>query len=951
MSGLRDTSYLFGANAVFIEEMYKQYLADSSSVDKAWQDYFSQLKEEKKVVEPSLNGASWKPKSQAIIGVVTKEELLSQKLKAPANKDVANMHDLELAVKVANLINAFRTHGHTDVVLDPLGIVKPRYHSELDYRFHGIDEADLDRKVILTNNPLLKEASVRQVIEFYCAIYSGRVATEYMHIESHEERLWLQQKLEATAGIVYLDNEEKKKALIDSMRAETFESYLHTKFPGAKRFSIEGLENVIPSIEFLISESARHGVREVIIGMAHRGRLNTLTNVMGKPFHAIFSEFRGEFAFPEFMDIPGDVKYHLGYSSDRNFDGIDVHLSLNPNPSHLEVVNAVVLGKVRAKQDLMQDAQRSKVMGLLLHGDAAFAGQGTVMEALSLSQLGAYHTGGTIHIVTNNQIGFTTNPDDSRSTSYSTDIAKFIGAPIFHVNGDDAEAVVFVSKLASEYRARFKKDVVIDIVGYRKYGHNEGDEPLYTQPIMYQAIKNKKTPPQLFADKLLQEGVIDEKYYENIRSSFKQNLDKEFEKSLTYKPQKPDWLEGNWQAMRAAARERDEPNTGVEIETLKKIGAKLCEFPKDFSLNSKLAKQLEGKKEMIASGKGLDWSMGEALAFGTLLAEGSHIRMTGQDVERGTFSHRHAVFIDQVSQRNYIPLNNLGQNKQGLLEIKNSNLSEFGVLAFEYGYSFTDPKTLTIWEAQFGDFSNGAQVVIDQYISSAEAKWLRMSGIVLLLPHGYEGQGPEHSSARPERFLQLCAKDNMQVVNCTTPASIYHAFRRQLHRDFRKPLVVMSPKSLLRHKLAVSDLADFAKGTKFRPVIGEEKFTDKAAVKRVILCSGKVYYDIFEKRQELGLKDTAIIRLEQLYPFPAEQLEIELSKFPKAELIWCQEEHENMGYFYFVEPRLEKVLSKINHDCKRARYVGRERSASPAVGYMKLHQAEFARMMEDLFNK
>lgn len=948
MASFRDSSYLFGANAVFIEDMYRQYLEDPSAVDAAWRDYFKSFADEKAAVEQSLSGASWRPKQNAIIGVMSKEEIAAAKLRASNNK-VTNALDVELSVKAANLVNAFRTYGHTNVMLDPLGLVMPRYHSELDYKYHGIADSDLDKEVNVGAICSLGQATVRQVLQFFDSVYSGRVACEFMHIESHQEREWIQHKMENTAGLVYISDEEKRKALVDVLHAEMFESYLHTKFPGAKRFSIEGLENVISSVECLISESAKYGVSEVVIGMAHRGRLNTLTNVMGKPFHAIFSEFRGEFAFPEGMDIPGDVKYHLGFSADRDFNGHKVHLSLNPNPSHLEVVNAVVLGKVRAKQDLTGDESRSKVIGLLLHGDAAFAGQGSVMEALSLCQLDAFHTGGTIHIVTNNQVGFTTNPDDSRSTLYSTDIAKFIGAPIFHINGDDAEAVIFVSKLAAEYRNQFRKDVVIDVVGYRKYGHNEGDEPLYTQPIMYQKIKSKSTPPQVFAEKLIAQGVVDQAFYDSKKAEFKERLDKEFEKSLSYKAEKPDWLEGNWNNMAAAVRERIEPITGVATATLKQLGRKLCELPQGFNVNPKLAKQLEAKLAMVESGKGIDWSLGEALAFATILNEGSKIRMTGQDVQRGTFSHRHAVITDQVDQSQFIPLNNLISDQKAKIEIKNSNLSEFGVLGFEYGYSFTDPNALTIWEAQFGDFSNGAQVVIDQYISSAEAKWLRMSGIVLLLPHGYEGQGPEHSSARPERFLQLCAKDNMQVVNCTTPASIYHVLRRQLHRNFRKPLIVMSPKSLLRHRLAVSDLSEFAENTSFKPVIGETLKLDAAKVKKLVICSGKVYYDLFEKREALGRKDIAIIRMEQLYPFPNEHLAVELNKFKNAELIWCQEEHENMGYFYFIEPRLEKLLVEIGFPCKRAKYVGRDRSASPAVGYMKLHQAELEQFMYEIF--
>ncbi|MCL4137593.1 UNVERIFIED_CONTAM: hypothetical protein GTU68_062515 [Idotea baltica] len=625
-------------------------------------------------------------------------------------------------------------------------------------------------------------------------------------------------------------------------------------------------------------------------------------------------------------------------------------MSLTPNPSHLEVVNPVVLGKVRAKQDMRGDEGRDQVLGILLHGDAAFAGQGTVMEALSLSQLEGYRTGGTVHVVTNNQIGFTTNPCDSRSSRYSTDIAKFIGAPILHVNGDDAEAVVYAAKMAAEYRAQFKKDVVIDIVGYRKYGHNEGDEPMFTQPKMYSIIKKKKNPAEVYGAKLIADGLITDVEFKKIKADFKGFLDKEFEISKDYRADKADWLEGKWSELSPADSGRTEVETGVDLKTLKELGAKLAEVPADFKVNSKIAKQLDNKKQLIESGEGLDWALGEALAYASLLKEGRNVRITGQDAKRGTFSHRHAVLFDQETEKEHTMLNNLFDGQKNLFEVHNSNLSEFAVLGFEYGYSFTDPKTLTIWEGQFGDFANGAQVIIDQFISSAEAKWLRMSGLTLLLPHGYEGQGPEHSSARLERFLQLCASDNMQVVNCTTPASFFHVMRRQLARDFRKPLIVMSPKSLLRHKKAVSSLEDMKSGTSFKPVIGEiEKLVGDAKVRKVIVCSGKVYYDLLERRTAEKTSDIAIVRMEQIYPFPAIELSKELAKYPNAEIVWCQEEQKNMGAFFFVEPRIEQTLAAIKHKCARATYVGRGTSASPAVGYMKLHVRELEKFMTEAF--
>ena len=951
MIDLKNTSYLFGSNAVFIEELYEKYIQDPNSVDPEWQQYFKELNDNAEDVIKSVVGAAWNPNGNRVIGAVDKTTARDVKKAANDSKVKASPQDLFNSMKAANLINAYRTYGHTDVDLDPLGIKKPGVHPELDYKYHGFSEEDLDKPIYMGGTFGVPEsAPLRDVIAVLKAMYSSRVGTEYMHIEEAEEREWFQRKLEATAGTVSISKEEKRKALQDLVEAEMFESYLHTKFPGMKRFSVEGLENTISSMEVIVENSVTAGVREVIIGMAHRGRLNTLTKVMGKPYHAMLSEFKGELAFPEELGIPGDVKYHLGTSSDKEIKGEKVHMSLTPNPSHLEVVNPVVLGKVRAKQDMRGDKGREQVLGVLLHGDAAFAGQGTVMEALSLSQLEGYHTGGTIHIVTNNQIGFTTNPEDSRSTKYSTDIAKFIGAPILHVNGDDAEAVVYASKIAAEYRAHFKKDVVIDIVGYRKYGHNEGDEPMFTQPKMYSVIKKKKNPADVFGENLISEGFISADDFKKIKADFKSFLDKEFEISATYKADKADWLEGEWSSFKPANRERKEVVTGVDKKTLEELGAKLSEYPENFKINSKIKKQLDNKKDILDKGKGLDWSLGEALAFATLIDEGHSVRISGQDAKRGTFSHRHAVMFDQETEAEFIPLNNLKKDQKAALEVINSNLSEFGVMGFEYGYSFTDPKTLTIWEGQFGDFANGAQVIIDQYISSAEAKWLRMSGLVLLLPHGYEGQGPEHSSARLERFLQLCANDNMQVVNCTTPASIFHALRRQLHRDFRKPLIVMSPKSLLRHKLATSNLEEFGKDTTFKPVIGEtEKLVGDAKVRKVIVCTGKVYYDLVERRTAEKIDDVAIVRTEQIYPFPAVELSKELNRYSNAEVVWCQEEHENMGAYFFVEPKIEQLLNVIKHKCKRATYVGRDKSASPAVGYMKLHVKELEIMMQKAF--
>lgn len=927
---------LGNASAGFIEEMYIKYSESPESVSDDWRQYFDSVSESAEDVRRSVKGASWTPS-------VAKPAAGG----AESRKQEGYVVNPELGVKAYNLVNAYRQYGHMKVELDPLGINPAFGHEDLEL---GVSESDLDAEVNLGGMLGIDSVKLKDLKRLLESTYSSRIGAEFMHIKSASERAWIEGELLACRSDFGLSQDERLRALKDLIEAEAFENYLHVKFPGTKRFSVEGLEGSIVASNVLIAESVKYGATEFVMGMAHRGRLNTLTKVMGKPYHAMFSEFKGELAYPEEMNIPGDVKYHLGASCDLKIGDKEVHISLVPNPSHLEAVNPVVLGKVRARQDLMGDSTRQKVVGILVHGDAAFAGQGSVMEALSLGQLKGYHTGGTIHIVANNQIGFTTNAEDSRATTYCTDIAKFIEAPVFHVNGDDAEAVVFACKLAAQYRAKFKKDVVVDVVGYRKYGHNEGDEPLFTQPKMYAVIKGKANPAEVYARSIVERGILNAGDVELMKQSFKDKLDAEFEKSKTYKVEKADWLGGLWSVMEAPQSVREEPVTGVDIKTLNRIGEVLSAVPEGFNLNPKIMRQLEVRQQMFASGVGIDWATGEALALATLLEEGYPVRMTGQDVERGTFSHRHAVFTDQETQQKYCAMNNLSGEQKAYLEIKNSNLSELGVMGFEYGYSFTHPKALTIWEGQFGDFANGAQVMIDQYIASAEMKWLRMSGLVLLLPHGYEGQGPEHSSARLERFLQLCASDNMQVANPTTPASLFHLIRRQMHRNFRKPLIIMSPKSLLRHKLAVSSIQDFASGTKPNLVIGEVDKHDPKKIKKVILCSGKVYYDLYEKRKELGRSDIAIMRIEQLYPFPAFVTAEGLAKYPNASVVWCQEEHENMGAYMFIQQRLDRVLENIGHKCKRVTYAGRPASASPAVGYMKLHTKEHAQVMEQVFD-
>ena len=731
------------------------------------------------------------------------------------------------------------------------------------------------------------------------------------------------------------------------VEAEGFEKFLHVKYMGTKRFGLDGGEALIPAMEQIIKRGGALGVKEIVIGMPHRGRLSVLANVMGKPYRAIFNEFQGGSFKPEDVDGSGDVKYHLGASSDRTFDDNTVHLSLTANPSHLEAVNPVVLGKVRAKQDQLGDTERHQVLGILLHGDAAFAGQGVVAEGLGLSGLRGHRTGGTIHIVVNNQIGFTTAPHFSRSSPYPTDIALMVEAPIFHVNGDDPEAVVHAAKVATEFRQKFGKDVVIDIFCYRRFGHNEGDEPMFTNPMMYNRIKKHKTTLQLYTERLVQDGLIPEGEIEDMKAAFQARLNDEFEAGKEYKPNKADWLDGRWSHLNRESEDYQRGETAIKPKTMKEIGKALVTAPQNFVLHKTVARLLETKQEMFDTGQGFDWATAEALAFGSLLTEGYPVRLAGQDSTRGTFSQRHSGLIHQESEERYYPLNNIREG-QARYEVIDSMLSEYAVLGFEYGYSLAEPNALVMWEAQFGDFANGAQIMFDQFISSGESKWLRMSGLVMLLPHGFEGQGPEHSSARLERFLQMCGQDNWIVANCTTPANYFHILRRQIHRSFRKPLVLMTPKSLLRHKKAVSRAEDFTTGSSFHRVLWDDaqygnsdiKLKSDDKIRRVVISSGKVYYDLLEERDARGLDDVYLLRLEQFYPFPAMSLMKELERFKTAEIVWCQEEPKNQGAWTFVEPNLEWVLTRIGATHSRATYAGRAASASPATGLASQHKAQ-----------
>ena len=729
--------------------------------------------------------------------------------------------------------------------------------------------------------------------------------------------------------------------------AEGLERYLHVKFVGTKRFGLDGGESLIPGIEQILKRGGQLGVKEVMLGMPHRGRLNTLVHVMHKSYTALFSEFQGRSSQPEEMRGSGDVKYHLGASADREFDGNVIHLSLSPNPSHLEAVNPVILGKARAKEDQRGDTDRSQVMCILMHGDAAFAGQGLVAESLDLSDLAGYRIGGTIHFIVNNQIGFTTLPTESRSGPYCTEVAKIVQAPILHVNGDDPEAVVHVARIATEFRQHFKRDIVIDMFCYRRHGHNEGDEPMFTQPLMYKEIGGHRSVKEVYAAALEAEGVVTADEVAAMDASLREKLDKALEAATNYKPNKADWLEGKWAGFTVAPGEEDRKGvTGVDLDKLKTVGQAISEPPKDFDLNRKIVRQLQEKRKTIDTGENIDWATGEALAFGTLLMEGTPVRLSGQDSGRGTFSQRHSVLVDQGNEAKYVPLNHVSEG-QARYEVIDSPLNEAGVLGFEYGYSLAEPNALVLWEAQFGDFANGAQVIIDQFICSGESKWLRMSGLVMLLPHGYEGQGPEHSSARLERYLQLSAEDNWQVVNPTTPANYFHALRRQMRRTFRKPLVVMTPKSLLRHKDCVSTLADFGPDSSFRRILAEtDQLVAGDKVRRVVLCSGKVYFDLVAERRKRKIDDIAILRIEQLYPFPFTRLGVRLAQYPNADIVWCQEEPENMGAWHFVDRRIERALANIEAKAKRPLYVGRPEAASPATGSARNHLKEQADLVD-----
>ncbi|MCL6683310.1 2-oxoglutarate dehydrogenase E1 component [Sphingomonas alba] len=850
------------------------------------------------------------------------------------------------SIRAMMLIRTYRVRGHLASKLDPLGLHHSELPADLTPEFHGFGSTDLDRPIYIGGALGFAQASIRQIVDVLQSTYCGHIGFEYMHINDLEERRFIQDRIEGAEETVQFTPEGKRSILEKVIHGEQWEKFLARKYVGTKRFGLDGGESMIPALEAVIKYGGLTGVEEVVVGMAHRGRLNVLSNVMGKPYRAIFHEFAGGATNPADVGGSGDVKYHLGTSSDREFDGVSVHLSLMPNPSHLEAVDPVVLGKARAVQTYKGDREGDTVLPMLLHGDAAFAGQGIVAECFGFSGLPGYETGGTIHFVINNQVGFTTSPQFARSSPYPSDVAKSVQAPILHVNGDDPEAVTFCCKLAIEFRQCFNRDIVIDMWCYRRFGHNEGDEPSFTQPLMYAAIKTHPPISEIYGKKLVAEGVIDQPGIDKLTSDFTALLEQEFEAGSSYLPNKADWFEGRW----AGLGKPDEPvmarrNTVTaldegEFDSLTKV---LTTVPEGLAIHKTLGRILEAKKQALESGEGIDWATGEALAFGSLVAEGNCVRLSGQDSGRGTFSQRHAVWVDQSDGHKYVPLTTIEGG--GIFEVRDSPLSEFGVLGFEYGYSLADPRTLVLWEAQFGDFANGAQVMIDQFIAAGEAKWLRASGLVLLLPHGFEGQGPEHSSARLERYLQLCAEDNMQVANCTTPANYFHLLRRQMRRDFRKPLVIMTPKSLLRHKMAVSSRADFTGDSHFRRIISDPTPPAEGTTKRLVLCTGKLAYELLEARDKAGANGTEIIRIEQIYPFPSEPLVKRLKAMTQLEeLVWAQEEPRNNGCWFFVESLIENCLNEAGH-LLRPRYAGREASASPATGLAKRHAAEQAALI------
>jgi 2-oxoglutarate dehydrogenase E1 component len=972
-----NTSFLYGGNAAYVEQLHAAYEHDPRSVDPEWRDFFAGLNDFAADVEKNARGPSWAKSNWPIAAngeLVSAldgnwadiETALGDKIKGKAEAKGAPVSPEELqratrdSVRALMMIRAYRMRGHLQANLDPLGLEPRPDHIELHPSSYGFEESDWDRKIFIDHVLGLEFATIHEMMALLRRTYCSTIGFEFMHISDPAAKAWLQQRIEGPDKEIAFTREGKRAILTKLVEAEGFERFLDVRYTGTKRFGLDGAESMVPALEQIIKRSGALGTKEIVIGMAHRGRLNVLSQVMGKPHRALFNEFKGGSFLPEAVEGSGDVKYHLGTSSDREFDDTKVHLSLTANPSHLEIVDPVVLGKVRAKQDQhgCQTETREIVLPLLIHGDAAFAGQGVIAECFGLSGLKGHRTGGSVHFIINNQIGFTTYPRYSRSSPYPSDVAKMVEAPIFHVNGDDPEAVVFAAKVATEFRQKFQKPAVVDMWCYRRFGHNEGDEPAFTQPLMYKKVRSHPTTLELYSKKLVQETIVTQSEVDHLVADWRRHLEEEYEAGQSYKPNKADWLDGRWIGLQPAdAEEARRGQTGIELAKLKQIGARLNEVPDDFNVHKTIRRFLDNRRKAVESGEGIDWALGEALAFASLVDEGHRVRLSGQDSERGTFSQRHSVLIDQETEARYVPLNNI-RDGQGRYEVINSMLSEEAVLGFEYGYSLAEPNALTLWEAQFGDFANGAQVVFDQFMSSGERKWLRMSGLVCLLPHGYEGQGPEHSSARLERYLQMCAEDNMQVANCTTPANYFHILRRQLKRGIRKPLILMTPKSLLRHKRAVSRLEEMAIGTSFHRVLWDDaeylksekiRLVENENIRRVVLCSGKVYYDLYEEREKREINDIYLMRVEQLYPFPLKGLVTELSRFTNAEIVWCQEEPKNMGAWSSVEPYLEWVHNQLGRKGQRTRYIGRAASAATATGVMSKHLAQLKAFLDDAY--
>ncbi len=950
---LKKTSFLSGINSEFINEFYSDYLSDPNSLPKSWKSFFDGLSEDEKLILNDLNGPSWSPEKKIkLVNNKKIEKLNDNNLSIEETKSVKEAS--KDSVRAIMLIRAYRIRGHLIANLDPLSIQVKDEHPELKPESYGFEKKDYDRKIFLDGVLGLQYADLNQILKILKRTYCSTIGYEFMHMGDPDEKAWIRDRIEGPEKDIKFTENGKKAILNKIIQAEGFEKYLHVKFVGTKRFGLDGGESLIPALEQIIKRGGNLGAKEIKIGMPHRGRLNVLANVMGKPFRAIFSEFFGK-SVSASKDFEGDVKYHLGASSNREFDGNSVHISLTDNPSHLEAVNPVVLGQVRAKQFFHKDRERKKVIPVLMHGDAAFAGQGIVAECFAMSGLPGHNIGGTIHIIVNNQIGFTTAPRFARSSPYPSDVAKIAQAPIFHVNGDDPEAVVHCAKVATEYRQKFNRDVVIDMVCYRRFGHNEGDEPSFTQPIMYKKIKTHPTTLSLYGKKLSNEGLTSLENLNKEIINFKDYLEKEFKFSKNYKSELK-WFDGAWSRFKPGLGKDKRGDSGFDKKELIKIGKKISKVPDNFNVHKTLKRIFELRHQIFEKTNLIDWSTAEALAFATLLTEGFSVRLSGQDSGRGTFSQRHAVLRNQDNHERYIPLNNI-QAGQKNFEIIDTLLSEFAVLGFEFGYSLSEPETLVLWEAQFGDFANGAQVIIDQFITSGESKWGRASGLVMLLPHGYEGQGPEHSSARLERFLQLCAGENIQVVNCTTPSNYFHVLRRQMHREFRKPLIVMTPKSLLRHKRCISNISEFSKKSTFHRVLEDDAYVKENRlislekdnkIKKVVMCSGKIYYDLLESRELKKNKNVVLVRLEQLYPFPVKTLANILKRYRKAKFVWCQEEPKNMGAWNTVKNYIDRTLEIINLKDINVKYVGRQASSTTATGNANKHLAQQKEILEKI---